>query len=204
MNVALMPQRPPYVEFEERPVEDRNETIKQGKLVLRPVHFAIIRPIGGKDAIEKEAEPWLTHLDKQVQLGTFPREWAQFFRKQYTDWKNGQEIGPDGTHVRNWAAISRTQAETLIAARCLTVEDLAQANEETMQRIGMGARSLKARAQAWLETAAQNGSAEELAALRVKTEQQATENAELRRRMEALEARISADEEASGGRKRRA
>lgn len=200
-NVALMPQRPPYVEFEERAVEDRNATIKEGKLVMRSVNYAIIRPIGGKDAIEKEAEPWLDHLDKQAEQGMWPRDWAVFFRDQYKRWREGQEVGPTGTHVRNWAAISRAQAEMLTAARLLTVEDLAQANEEALQRVGIGARELQARARAWLEVAAKNGSAEELNALRVKTDDQD------RRIEELLDAnkRLAAQVEAlQGDRKRKA
>lgn len=203
-NLALMPQRPPYVEFEERPEEDRNETIKQGKVVLKAVDYAIIRPIGGKDAVEKPALPWLEHIEKQAVSGDYPREWAKFFRDQYQGWKNGQEVQPNGMHVRNWAAIGRTQAEMLVAARVLTVEDLAQANEEALGRIGIGARELQNRARAWLQTAAQNGSAEELAALRVKTESQAAENKELRQRLDALEARLAVSEDDAGGRKRRA
>jgi len=200
-NVALMPQRPPYVEFEERTAEDRNETIKQGKLVLRTVNYAIIRPIGGKDAIEKEAEPWLDHIQKQADMGIWPQDWPTFFREQYARWKQGQEIGPTGTHVRNWAAISRAQAEMLIAARLLTVEDLAQANEEALQRVGMGARELQARARVWLEVAAKNGSAEELHALRVKAEDQDRRIADLLESNNRLAAQVEA---LQGDRKRKA
>jgi hypothetical protein len=192
-NIQLMPQRPPYVEFEQRAEEDRAETVKQGHYVARDVDYAIIRAIGAKDAVEKPAVEWLGHLDQLVTRQDYPREWAKFFREQYNDWKAGNEPSVNGTHVRQWSAISRAQAEMLVAAKILTVEDLAVANEETLQRIGMGSRGLKQRAQAWLDTAAKNGSAEELAMLREKTANQDAQIAELNRQVAALISKVEAD-----------
>jgi hypothetical protein len=171
-NVALMPQRPPYVEFEQRSEEDRQATIKAGHYVARDIDYAIIRAIGAKDAVEKPAVQWLEHIERQATRGAYKREWAAFFRQQYEDWKKGHEITPNGLHVRNWPGVSRAEVDMLVAAKIYTVEDLADANEEALHRVGMGARGLKQRARAWLDTAAKNGSAEELASLRERTKNQ--------------------------------
>ena len=191
-NVALMPQRPPYVEFEQRSEEDRQATVKAGHLVARDIDYAIIRAIGAKDAVEKPALDWLEHIEKQVVRGAYRREWAQFFRQQYEDWKKGFAPTPNGLHVRNWPGVSRAEVDMLVAAKIYTVEDLAEANEEALTRVGMGARGLKQRARAWLDTAAKNGSAEELASLRERTKNQDERIETLLRQVETLSAEVKA------------
>ena len=42
MNIALMPQRPPYVVFEQRAVEDRNASIQSGGLKMRDVDYVVV------------------------------------------------------------------------------------------------------------------------------------------------------------------
>lgn len=166
MNVHLMQQgRPPYVRFEQRAEEDRNETIKQNKLVLKDVDYVNILTAGSKDTVEKPAQEWLDHCEQMAGKGKWPQEWITAHRKMYQDWKAGLEVVPIGFSVRQWPAISKAQAENLVIAGVLTVEDLAAANEQTMGRIGMGARELKAKAKAWMDSAKDN-KGEELAALR--------------------------------------
>ena len=59
------------------------------------------------------------------------------------------------------------QVKAILDANVRTVEDLAVANESTLAAIGMGARSLKEKAQAWLDSASSTGkTAEELDELR--------------------------------------
>jgi len=191
LREATQQARPPFVEFEERAVEDRAETIAQGGLVMKSVDFAILHPLGSKDTVEKVATEWLDYIDRQSQRGDYSREWAKFFREQYNDWKEGAD--PDkviGLHVRNWAAISRATAETLIGAGIRSVEDLAAAPEQALQRIGMGARDLKRRAQAYLDSAEAGKGAEELALLRDENVNLKAEVAELRGRIDQLTAAI--------------
>lgn len=168
MSIHLMQQgRPPYVRFEQRPEEDRDATIAAGRLVMKDVDYVVILTAGSKDTVEKPAEEWLAHCEKQASMSPpkWPREWAQAHQKMYQDWKAGLEVVPIGFSVRQWPAISKAQAENLAIAGVLTVEDLAAANEQTLGKIGMGARALKDKAQAWID-ASKGNSGEELAALR--------------------------------------
>ena len=197
MSFSVMEARPPYVEFEDRSVEDRDASIKEGRLVMRPVHYAVIRQIGNKDTIEKEAGPWLDHLDVLVQAGSYRREWAEAFRKKYEAWKAGQEGPALGFTSKQWASVSKAQADNLINVGVTTVEDLASANEQTLQRVGMGARALQDKARAWLDSAKAHGNAEELAALRAKVGDLEQANKDLREKLE----RFLADDD-SGKRKR--
>jgi hypothetical protein len=169
MSIVPMDQgqpRPPYVRFEQRAEEDRDASIAaKGRQVMKDVDYAIIHAVGSKDGVEKVATEWLDHCELQASKGKWPSDWVVAHRKMYNDWKAGLEIVPIGFSVRQWPGISKAQAENLVNAGVLTVEDVAAANEQTMQRIGMGARALKDKAQAWLDSSKGNVG-EELAALR--------------------------------------
>lgn len=187
MSVSMMGDarsRPPFIRFEERSVEDRDATIASGGLKMKAVDWVIVNQPGSKDTVEKEAKQW---LDAAKHNPNFPPEWVDRFHTHYKMWKEGQEITPDGTHVRMWAAISKAEAEQLIASGLRTVEDLAIANEQALQAYGMGARGLQLKARAWLEAAAKTGkTAEEITHLRAKTEIQDKQIEELREKIRQL------------------
>lgn len=168
MSIQLMQAGPPpHVVFEQKPVEDRNETIKQGKLVLKDVDYVRIHRSGSKDFVEKIAEEWLNECDRLARESPpqWPPDWAVAFRKAYQQWKAGQEVTPIGFPIKHWPMVTRAQAENLLMARVFSVEELAEASEEVLSNLGLGARGLKDRAKAWLEASKGNVS-EELAALR--------------------------------------
>jgi hypothetical protein len=166
MSISLMTAgRPPYVRFEQRAEEDREATIAANHIVMKDVDYVIIHPVGSKDTVEKIAKDWLEDIQSQSQKGKMPREWVDAFKKMYADWSAGLEVVPVGTSVRQWAGITKAQAENLCLAGVLTVEDLAAANEQTLAKIGMGARGLKDKAQAWIDGSKGNVG-EELGALR--------------------------------------
>lgn len=193
MAIALMPQRPPFIVFEQRAVEDRNASIAAGGLVMRDVDYVIVRQVGCKDTVEKEAEGWLADIEKAAAQGTYPGEWVRHFREKYAAFKAGQAEPELGLSVRQWPSLSKAQAENLIAAGVRTVEDVAVMNEPTMQRVGMGARELKGKAKAYVESRDQNKAAEQITALQAQLGDRET-------RIEALEARLAALE--AGGKKR--
>ena len=187
-TIALMPQRPPYVQFEQRAVEDRNATIKAGGLVMRDVDYVIVMQVGSKDTAEKEALDWLNDLDRLAQNGNYPIEWAQHFRRQYESWKAGHEVPELGLSVRQWPSLSKAQAENLLAAGVRTVEDVATMNEQTMQRVGMGARELQRKARAYVDSRETNKAAEQIAALQAEVENRDATITGLEQRLAKLEA----------------
>lgn len=193
MAIALMPQRPPFIVFEQRAIEDRNASIAAGGLVMRDVDYVIVRQVGCKDTVEKEAEGWLVDIEKAAAQGTYPGEWVRHFREKYQAFKAGQAEPELGLSVRQWPSLSKAQAENLIAAGVRTVEDVATMNEPTMQRVGMGARELKGKAKAYVESRDQNKAAEQITALQAQLGDRET-------RIEALEARLAALE--AGSKKR--
>ena len=191
-----MPQRPPYVQFEQRAVEDRNATIKAGGLVMRDVDYVIVMQVGSKDTVEKDALDWLNDLDRLAQNGNYPIEWAQHFRRQYESWKAGYATPELGLSVRQWPSLSKAQAENLLAAGVRTVEDVATMNEQTMQRVGMGARELQRKARAYVDSRETNKAAEQIAALQADLENRDATITSLEQRLAKLEAA------AEGGKRR--
>lgn len=190
MSVQLMQQgRPPWVTFDQRAEEDRNATIEANRLVMKDVDVAIIRQIGAKDTFETEVIPWLADCDLKASKGNYPAEWAAAHRTMYNQWKAGQEIVPPGFSVKQWAGVTKAQAENLVLSGVLTVEDLAAANEQTLQKIGMGARALKDKANAWLDSSKGNVG-EELAAVRAENSTLKQTMGEMQEKMRELEAAI--------------
>lgn len=159
-------QRPPYVRFERRAVEDRAKVIKKGIYGTKDVDFALITPHGSKDVVEQIVDEWFEKLREAVKQERWPSLWLAHYEKQYEFWKSGQELPLDGTPIRNWSVPSPAQVKACVQANVRTVEDLAAANEATLRMIGIGGRGLKERAVAFLAQAGGAASSEQLVSLR--------------------------------------
>lgn len=171
-------ERPPYVAFETRAVEDRDASIKAGHYVAHDVDYVVITPAGSKDQIERIADEWLSQIKRQSVEGKYNPVWVQHFEAVYRQWKETNTIPENGTSIKAWPLLSPAQAATVLAANIRTVEDLASINEDGLRRLGMGGRDLKAKAVAWLESAKDTGKV-------------AAENAALKVKIEALEAQVA-------------
>ena len=197
--VMQMENRPPYVSFERRGEEDRDASNTAGHYVAKDVNYAIITPQGSKDRIERNAEEWLEMLEAQASQDRFPREWVRQFKSMYEDWKAGNEPALNGTDVRNWPVASPANVQMLLQARLRTVEDLAQANEEAIGRLGMGGRALKAKAQEWLASSNDIGKqSEALVALKAENADLKARNTSLETQLKTLAGRLDVLEKRSG------
>jgi len=178
--MEALKERPPYVTFELRAVEDRAASIAEGHYVSKDVAYALITPSGSKDRIERIVEDWFDQLSASVQEERFPREWLKAYQGAYEDWKAGNAPLLVGTDVKNWPVLSPSQVKLLVDLGIRAVEDLAVANEETISRLGMGGRALKQKAVEWLSSAKDTGrQVEEITALQIA-------NKELTERNEAM------------------
>lgn len=191
MQVSTQVARPPFVSFEYRSVERRTQ---EGMVELRDVAYAIITPAGSKDRVEKIAEEWLEHIQHEAMVSEgerFPLVWVQHYKAAYQAWKSGQELPVDGTPVRSWPVASPSQVKHLLSLHVITVEQLAEANEETIHRLGMGGRALVQQAKDFL--ASKDGSGKlvsQLSAYRVRTETLEEQNKELRAQLAALSSQV--------------
>lgn len=186
-------ERPAYVVFETRSVEDREATIKQGVYVGKDVDYALITPPGSKDRIERIVGEWLPQKKEDVQAGRLPDAWYRSYVAAYEDFKAGKESPIDGIPVIDWPGLSPSQVKTLLSLNLRSVQDVATMNEESIARLGMGGRSLKQRAIEYLAAAERNGKpAEELAALRQKLSESEAREKLLNEKMDQLGAQIKA------------
>lgn len=161
----------PHVRFETRPIEDRAASVTAGHKVYKDVDWVIITPAGGKDVREDVADAWLDKIEGQAQNGMYDYEWAKDFRKMFEMYKDGKEMPEDGTPLRMCTTLfSPAEIQNCLAINIRTLESLAQANEEALGRIGMGARALKTRAQEALKTGDGKESAMKVEALTLENE----------------------------------
>lgn len=161
----VMKDRPAYVRFEKRPIEDRDASLKAGRYVAKDVIYALVTPPGSKDIIVREVETkrdaqgkitemgWLDQLDQHAAEGRIPESWVASYRAAFDKYKKGEEVPLNGTPIKGWSPLSPAQQQNLIAMNILTVEDLAGLNQEAMGRFGMGVVELKRKAANWLDAA---------------------------------------------------
>lgn len=160
--------RPSYVRFEYRPLEDRAQSLANGHFTTVDVPFAIITPHGTTDEIPRLAKDWFIYLDQSVREERVPIKFVEYYKECYEHWLKGEEAPLKGTPIKDWPPISPAQRTNLAAIRVYTVEDLANANEDTIRLLGMGGRELVKKAENWLRASSEQGKiTEEISALQV-------------------------------------
>jgi DNA repair exonuclease SbcCD ATPase subunit len=175
--------------FEERAVEDRAATIESGHYSVKDVHYAIITPAGTKDRIEKIASEWLKDLEEAVRQERFPQTWLDAYKAAYKSWCETREVPENGIPVGSWPGISPAQHKMLLDLNLRTVEQVAEATEEAISRMGMGGRALKAKAQAYLDASEDVGkTSAELESLRQKVDELLARDKEREEQLKTLEA----------------
>ena len=155
-----------YVEFELRPEEDREASIDQGMPVFKDVEFAMITMPGGGLVVDKPINEALLHEWKNGDNRKKPP--SPFAYRAYEAWKEGREAPVNGTDLKNWPGVTPAQLKTCQNATVRTIEDLAAANADTIRKLGMGGVAMMEKAKAYLASANQNKTSEEVSALMVK------------------------------------
>jgi len=184
LDFADREERPAYVRFERRPIEDKAATLAAGRSVSKDVDFALVTPPYSKDCVEFKVETWLRNMEANVRNNRIPVKWMEHWKKSLEAWKNGHEVPLNGTAIRDWSSISPAQIQNLMAAGIRTIEDLAGANDEGLKRVGMGGIELRNKAKAWLQAAEDHGPlVMEVSALK-------EENAQLKGSIDSLQAQV--------------
>lgn len=183
MTPSVREDRPPFVQFETRAIENGSA---DGAASFRDVDFVIITPQGSKDKIEKVATEWLDQCRSQVKEARLPQTWFNHYKAIYDAFKEGKEAPVNGKPLITWTPASPGQIKTLLTYGLRSVEDLANANEEVIARLGMGGRQLRQLAINWLAEAKEIG----VSAVQI-TELQA-QNAVLKEQVERLSTQVQA------------
>jgi hypothetical protein len=155
-----------FAEFETYPVQNNSKTEAEGRPIFDDKTYIRIRTPGDRRSeVHREAKD----TDKQ----RFPLQWARF--------QQGMAQSSSGTPLEQWPLMTPATVLNLKAMGVATVEQLASVTDGNLTNLGMGARSLRDQAKAYLERA---GEGKETRAL-------AAENAQLREELEALKANMA-------------
>lgn len=156
---------PAHIEFYTAMQPMAYESQLQGRNVTRPVTMIQFMFPGGKTIFPREA----TEFDK-IQ---YRKQWEQFRANQ-------AQIG-DGLPIEQWSALEEGQKLNLKAMHIHTVEQLANASDNDLSRIGMGALDLRMKARAFVEASKSSK----------KTEELRVENQKLAQQVEALQIQMA-------------
>lgn len=116
-------------------------------------------------------------------LKKMPQLWERI-EPAYERWLKGQETPVDGTPLEAWPGLTKGQVDHMRLLHIRSVEDLAQCTDSALEKIGMGARTLRDRARTYVQAKA--GSAQIEAALAKRDE----ENEQLRAEVAELRALV--------------
>jgi len=109
----------------------------------------------------------------------------QRFQNEFKKFTEDDEQDPGetgGTPLSEWTALGVKQVAELNLMNIPTVEALAGCSDATLQELGLGARDLRTRAQAFLAASVDTGAIDKLA----------SENIQLKDMIEGLQAQVSA------------
>lgn len=148
--MEIKAELPPFVEFEINTIEDREATLEAGSFVGIDVDMIKVHPAGSKDCIIRNYKEWLEQKKQDASEGRFPKSHLFMIQEQYQAWKNGTPKPTWGTPLKDWKHATPQLLKAMGAVHISTIEELALANEETIKRLGMGARSLKAKAEMFM------------------------------------------------------
>lgn len=148
--MQVLEAMPPFVEFKEEEIEDRGATLSAGEFVGIPVDMIYVHPAGSKDCIVRNYKEWLEQKKQDASEGRFPKTHLYMIQEQYQAWKNGTPKPSYGTLLKEWKHSTPQLLKAMGAVHISTIEELALANEETIKRLGMGARALKNKAEMFM------------------------------------------------------
>jgi hypothetical protein len=130
-------------------VENRSKSELEGRPVFDEVEYVRIMIAGDQK----------TEVVKKVTDAV-----RNQYRGEYQYWKQTQQQAVTGTPIEQWPAASVSFVKTAKVLNVNTVEQLADLGDAALQRLGMGARDMQARARAFLLAARDGAATEKLAA----------------------------------------
>jgi len=178
------------VKFYKRSMKQEDESAIAGRPIFKEFDFVHICVPGDT----------LTEIDTYANdshKSRFPRQWAHYQNQV------GSQEQIIGTPIEEWTIISRSQADELKGIKFATVESVANASDQQLQRIGMIAGmnhyAFRDKAKAFLNLAEKVGDVnqreEELSKLRLENEaikaQSDAKLAKMQEQMDALMAMVA-------------
>ena len=174
------PDRALSVLFYTKALQNEYESAQQGRPIFFDVDMVkIFLPGDDKNIIATYARD--DHKER------FPRQWAHYKNKKQGD---QQMIGK--TPLSSWPRLTQSQVEELRAMKFFAVDDIANASDAALQRIGMvggmSAFAFREAAQRFLQIAERDSKDSKL---QKQLAEQTTANEELKQQMAAMQDQLS-------------
>jgi hypothetical protein len=115
------------VRFYKKPVQQEQESLDAGRPIFKEFDFVHIC-VAGDTLTEIDTYALANHKQR------FPIQWAN-----YQNRLGANDVEVVGTPVSEWPIVSKSQAEELRALKFHTVEAIANASDQQLQRMGMAA-----------------------------------------------------------------
>lgn len=168
--------KPPHLRFEDVSFKDNAASLKAGRAIFNPGLVVFLRSPGDEkcetpyvvEQIQKNAEgkeetiyPWLIHLKEKLHHEFISKAHYDFCINSIKHWKENQETMVQGTPITEWPLLKKSEADNLKSIGILSIEQCAEMTEEAMSSYGMGARTLKEKADSWINANSNPGQAAE-------------------------------------------
>lgn len=98
----------------------------------------------------KVIHPWLEKLKFQLNANQISERYYRACFDAFENFKNKQNLPKDGYPLINWKGIDPAMRDKLLGMGINTIELVASMTEEAMTYVGMGSRSIKQKAEAFL------------------------------------------------------
>ena len=159
--------KPAHYRFEEGSVKDNAASLKAGRAVYKPVIRVFVRAPGDEkcevpfiveqDGFDENGQPckvypWELHLREKLHHGFKTREEYDYSMRSLEHWRKTEQTLVEGTPITEWQLLSKHEADNLKSLGILSIEQVSEMTEVAMDSYGMGARSLKEKAAAWLSS----------------------------------------------------
>lgn len=173
-----------FVDFYEKAIENKVASEEQGRPIFNTAIMAKVVCPGQKNQemhheLIRYAEPDKEGGEPSIMKkneGVMMR-----FRRQYEAWKEGREsVELNGTPLSEFPALTASQRATMERLEIYTVDQLADVPDGALGDMGMGAREIREKAKAYLESASGGAGVTKLAA----------ENERLKEEMEMLKEQV--------------
>lgn len=100
--------------------------------------------------IYEDTWPWFDTLKERLRNKKISEDYYNYCLRAFKKWEENGEIPVDGIPIAEWAMMPEAIKKRCIEIGINTVERLAEANDDTLAQIGMGAREFKNKANAYL------------------------------------------------------
>lgn len=165
-----------WPKFFHRPIQNKAKSEEAGRPVHDQVEWVEIIVAGDRNS---KVSRKVSDIDK--------RRWPQ----QYQAFKSGNKMPLQGTPLEQWTQLGTDQVADLKSLGIMTVEMLAGLSDDQVANYGLGGHQLREKANAYIETAANQAAPQHYAA---DNQRLSEEVIDLKRQLEEAHAAIQANE----------